>query len=516
MRGNIQINRHRRLAPDELTRKYHRLRHADCRDDLLDYHDDWDDYWDPESCRTADDYLVLEALEESIGFLLRKPRFGDLLPGAAVTDASGLSARPGEPLPTSPVEARPSHAPEELTEALAAHVDRLLERARSHAFFTSAGELVVTLERVNGGLGGVEAALQRFEDRPGPIIMALLFAPFWVRPLASWTPPSGGDDAAIRSLIAHLFQIYPVPPALERPWLDGGLPSLKWVLWLLLLGQGGTLHRAARRFGWSIGKRFAHHLATAPGDLTPMEATMWAEIGRLGGDRVDFERVRRMPAFAIDPTDGPMEELEDTDDHPAATAWNRDRRLAADATRAFWRETAEWLIRCRDRLDEDACEPILEWAMHQHTESLRYGPAERPRFTWRGREPANTLAAALEYRRQRELPHGDLTWRAHGLDWEHREGEEVWSVRELLSSRALLEETRAMHHCVATYAHRCAQGWSAIFSLSVGAIRRITVELDPVTGRIVQARGACNRAATPEEQTMLARWLAAVPAAGER
>ena len=55
------------------------------------------------------------------------------------------------------------------------------------------------------------------------------------------------------------------------------------------------------------------------------------------------------------------------------------------------------------------------------------------------------------------MPYGDLTWTAHGLDWERREGEAItWTVRELTSSKALGEESRTMHHCVASYAHRCA------------------------------------------------------------
>jgi hypothetical protein len=74
---------------------------------------------------------------------------------------------------------------------------------------------------------------------------------------------------------------------------------------------------------------------------------------------------------------------------------------------------------------------------------------------------------------------------------------------------ALAEESQAMHHCVTLYAYRCAQGQSAIFSLRAAGERRITIELDAL-GRIVQARGACNRAATGEEQAVMARWLAAV------
>ena len=138
-------------------------------------------------------------------------------------------------------------------------------------------------------------------------------------------------------------------------------------------------------------------------------------------------------------------------------------------------------------------------------------------LAWSGRELAGSCAAALEYRRQREVPYGDLTWMPHRLDWELREGEAIaWTVRELTSSRALAEETRAMHHCVASYAHRCVQGTTAIVSLCADGVRRVTVELDPFRRRIVQVRGLCNRAALPAEDAVLAEWLAATaPADGD-
>lgn len=503
MRLPIEVNRHRGLALDELTRKYRQARHAARDEDA--FHDDpcedYDDYWDPRRGQTADDYLILEALEESIGFLCRKPRLGELLPGSL--------ARPSPAEPAPPEEARPPHGPEDLADALYTHVQRLLDRARSHQFAYT-GDLEDALVRVNGGVAGVESALSLFEARPGPLVMALLFTPFWVRPLASWRPPRGNHAALARSLIEHLFQIYSVPSALQQPWLGEGLPGLKWALWLILLGQGGNLHRGARRFGWSIAKRFTHCFSSAPEGITALEACMWSEVVRLGGNRIDFDRVRDNPAYALDPTETPGGVLDQPAEEDSASSWERQRESGEILRmRAFWQETVEWLIRYRDHLTDDSSACILEWAMHHYTESVR-GWGSRAPFSWRGRDPSRAHAAALEYRRQRDTPYADLTWKARGLDWQSSEGETIaWNVKELTSSRELAEESHAMHHCVASYAYRCAQGHSAIFSLSAAGIRRITVELDPSGHRIVQARGACNRAVTSDEQAVLARWLTA-------
>jgi hypothetical protein len=86
-------------------------------------------------------------------------------------------------------------------------------------------------------------------------------------------------------------------------------------------------------------------------------------------------------------------------------------------------------------------------------------------------------------------------------------------VRELVSGDELADESAAMHHCVGSYAYRCAQGRSAIFSVTLDGERRITVELDPSTRAVVQARGLRNRECEPEERELLRRWLDALGAA---
>jgi hypothetical protein len=67
-----------------------------------------------------------------------------------------------------------------------------------------------------------------------------------------------------------------------------------------------------------------------------------------------------------------------------------------------------------------------------------------------------------------------------------------------------------MHHCVACYAGRCVSGHSAIVSVRSGDSRCVTVEINPLTKQVVQAKGLCNRQATTEEQTAIGLWLKAV------
>ena len=85
-------------------------------------------------------------------------------------------------------------------------------------------------------------------------------------------------------------------------------------------------------------------------------------------------------------------------------------------------------------------------------------------------------------------------------------------VMQLRTAEDLVSETRAMHHCVATYAQKCIAGHASIWSLrrhEAGGIQRLlTIELDR-QHRAVQIRGFANRPAHPEERDLLERWAKA-------
>jgi hypothetical protein len=85
-----------------------------------------------------------------------------------------------------------------------------------------------------------------------------------------------------------------------------------------------------------------------------------------------------------------------------------------------------------------------------------------------------------------------------------------WTVRELLTSRELFLEGQAMQHCVASYARLCAGRGATIWSLAVdvgmGPRRVLTVDVEPATRSIRQARGKANRLPRPAELAVLHEW----------
>jgi hypothetical protein len=305
-----------------------------------------------------------------------------------------------------------------------------------------------------------------------------LFSPFWVR------GPQTNSANDVVGLLNHLFILHEVPKFLYSEWTrKPEFPALKWLCWFIVLGQGSSLHRAARHLNWKIPGQFSRYLSEAPADLSAREVCLYAEVRRLGGAERDFRRIHQNDALRIDPTDV------DTNESEAK----------------FWYDAARWLIAHGDDFSDEESERILAWAVHEQTEAER---DQRPPFLWKGRSARATLDRAEHYFRRLSRPWSAIRWRGHGWNWFLDQGPlDEWSFIELTNGQDLFLEGQRMHHCVAGYAQRCAAGTSAIVSVSHNKIGRVTVEIDPRNGQVVQARGECNRPAGPEEQAVISLWM---------
>lgn len=89
---------------------------------------------------------------------------------------------------------------------------------------------------------------------------------------------------------------------------------------------------------------------------------------------------------------------------------------------------------------------------------------------------------------------------------------ETLRIEELLSGKELFQEGKIMHHCVYSYAARCENGQTSIFSLSYAQnkahfIEKLaTIEIDLRSGIIVQFKGKYNEAPTSKANHHLHRW----------
>lgn len=322
-------------------------------------------------------------------------------------------------------------------------------------------------------------------SHPGLAKTIILFANFWVNNPMSWKHSE--NDV---SLVDHLFSRYNSPAVLfDSPtdYRHNQIP-FKWVCWYIIIGQGGSLKKAAPLFGWNIPSKFQHYLLKVPKDIQyPIQVCVYAEVLRLGGNEVDFVRVTFNESLMIDPTER---------NH------NEDYLV-------FWRTTIVWLITNRDHITDAESRMVLAWAVHLYTESRRDHATV---FSWKGRGVVNTLNQASHYFEEiNRRDWGNYKWNSHDWNWEHSDETDLqWTMEELTSSDELYKESLYMQHCVKTYSGRCVSGISAIFSLKLEGERKLTIEIAPQSKKVVQALGKFNRMAESREREIVKLWADSV------
>ncbi len=450
-----------------------------CFSDFFSDFEDCEAYWHYHESGNAEEYLFYKA-KEAILSGGKWRRVEDLIDNASVEKLKYLS--PGLIAGTN-TGSDGSYSSENNAYALSAIPFDLWECEKPYEFTNC------VLQRAKKHLETFRQIDCQLKSRqPGVLIMILLLSPFWIRPLSSWVAPKLGENCnnkIIFSLVEHLLVRYPIPNFLYRIWLcSNELPTVKWVQWFVLIGQGDSLYKAAKIFNWPISKRFAMYLDKVPDLLNPVEGCMWAEIMRLGGSQTEFERLRRYGFYTIDPTDSR---------HHVDSNTERESKNGTPFIK-FWRKTIHWLIRYREELSDDMSSVILGWAAHVNM-GLRVGLSLNEQryglFFWKDRKPGKAYQAGLEHQRLCALPYKKYKWKSHGWDWVYQdERSSLWSIRELTSGEDLYKEASAMCHCVSSYALRCVKNHSSIFSIKENGHHRLTVEIEPNTRSIVQIRGA--------------------------
>ncbi|WP_435020948.1 PcfJ domain-containing protein [Tundrisphaera sp. TA3] len=301
----------------------------------------------------------------------------------------------------------------------------------------------------------------------------------WVRPIDAWEPVGVGPLPLFSSLAHHLFAEYPVPPVLLSAWTGGtGYPAKRRQGWFRHVGRGGSLRTA--RFPIHLTKRMAHEFAHAPATFPIEFALRWAQVRGLGGS----DRLARAIAAS---------------------------RLGVDLRNEdFWLPVIHLFLNT-PRLALEEVGAIIDYL---HDRKFRYRPAiigegteieldpPEPDLSIKGRTVASLMRRVVAWRAEARPARPEkilIRWEGLGLHPYHRDDGAggAWTIRELLDSDALAAEGEAMHHCVATYTAICSKRRSSIWSLGVerpdGRDRLMTIEVDPATRQVIQAKRKCNR-----------------------
>ena len=315
----------------------------------------------------------------------------------------------------------------------------------------------------------------------------------WLRSPEIWKVKKHNRDRQFSELARHLLAAYEVPFFMDSVWFNGNVTHQDW---FKHIGTGQNI-RTAADMPIPLTKKMAHHFLKAPRHYTIEEALRWGQVHALGGDKYLADALRGTR----------LTETFSNDD--------------------FWINVIRFFI-ANPMLDVSHANPIIDYIWHQKYQNRRVfieqgvareiGPAQ-PNFSMRRRTPETLLGQVEAWHGElgREAKSGELEWFGSEIGKFHTlEGSEAarnmkfWSIRELLSSDELIDEGRALGHCVSTYARSCHTGRSSIWSLEIedenGRRKILTIEVAPQAKLIRQVRGKRNRSATPKEKDLLGRW----------
>ncbi len=315
----------------------------------------------------------------------------------------------------------------------------------------------------------------------------------WIRSVETWKVKKHNRARQFSELARHLLAAYDVPLFMDSVWFNGNVTHQNW---FKHIGIGQNI-RSAQDIPISLTKKMAHHFLKAPRQYTVEEALRWGQVHALGGDRYLVEALR---------------------------GTRLTRTFSNDD---FWLNVIRFFI-ANPMLDVSHVNPIIDYIWHQRYENRRVfvergvareiGPAQ-PNFSMRRRTPETLLRQVAAWHGQlgREAKGGELEWTRSEIGEFHTlEGNEAlrdmkfWSIRELLSSDELVDESRALQHCASTYARSCHTGRSSIWSMEIedenGRRKILTIEVAPREKVIRQVRGKQNRLPTPKEKDLLSKW----------
>lgn len=312
---------------------------------------------------------------------------------------------------------------------------------------------------------------------------------FCLRTPETWVPHtrSQREDRRRSDLIRHLFCAFPVPGFLEAAWTSederrfptaGG--TVEFTDWYIAVAQGHSLFRTCAK-GY-LTKRETHFFLRAPDRFSIRRNIWWARALCFGGDLGIAERIARSSLHRFDFGDG------------------------------FWISVMRFFV----------ANPVHLHEMEDLLDYLAAARDENRSFSMKGRTLGSTRRASREWHRYiaKQRKHSDASWHGHAVPhprWSIAYGRDaekvIYTVRQINTGRRLVEEGRAMHHCVAVFERFCIEGRSSIWTMkkrnAMDVVTRcLTIEVDR-SGYIAQARGYANRPPRPREAAALAKWAAA-------
>jgi hypothetical protein len=304
------------------------------------------------------------------------------------------------------------------------------------------------------------------------------FRTYWQQSFEAWRPLAKKPLQQLEQLITHLFCKYSVPTFMYKAFLSSGCD--RHIEWFIFLTRGGRV-KEMKRVPIPFTQKAGHYFLKAPASCTIQEALRWAQAKSLGA------------------TDALAEQI--------AHSW---LALKPYTDELFWEQFVRLLA--QDGLFNPAkVGELIDYVREE--KRLNTG------YQLKGRTTQSLLRQSDNWHKQFSSNHVNEVWSPSGIaGWssekEQEYGKEVLLLEELCESRFLVAEGKTMHHCVASYAHYCAKGRTAIFSLrkyAAGFLKETlaTIEVSLTANKVVQAKAKQNKPISEEVKRILFQWAGA-------
>ena len=337
---------------------------------------------------------------------------------------------------------------------------------------------------VNGHHPGVEA-----------LVNLSRFGRARIRPVAEWAGTTSSWRLAVSSLAHHLVCKYEVPVFLASSWYSTeDVAADKKRGWFVAYGRGASFRSLDLPI--VITRKMEHIFLASHDHLAIEHALRRAELLALGAPG-EFVQAVLSTRLAIDLSNG-----------------------------EFWRTVWIFLVANASIVEPAQIGPMIDFiqairhdrvSMETPNGMVELDPP-RPAFSIKGRTVQSMLRLMRGWHQSLGVGGAGLTWtpsRLQPMLLEERGQDDSapsrrWQMIELTNSAQLRAEGAALHHCVASYADRCCQGKSRIWSLRFQRGEKLhhvlTIEVDLRKRSVVQARGLANRVASGKPLRLLQDW----------
>ncbi len=324
-------------------------------------------------------------------------------------------------------------------------------------------EMLVHLSKCSSLLSGEESIQATFN--------MFRFNENWQNDVLSWMPDSNRRAEQFKELALYLFCKYEVPEFMYKAFYEN--TNVLFIKWFIHLGSGKKA-RELVDMPIAFTQRMAHYFLQAPSAFNIQEALRWAQVRGIMGD----DKLAKRIAYSWLGTKSYNDE----------EFWESFIRLIVNGG----------LFNC-DRLTE----------LVDYVRDTRAGNAT---YSLKGRTLQSLFRQSEEWHNREIEVKGAKFWKPSGIkEYRRKRDQEIILMEELTGSKLLANEGRTMKHCVASYAHKCLSGSTAIFSMrkytgDVLLETMATVEVDLDFRRVVQAKGKLNSKVSDEARSYLERW----------